>query len=86
LYEELKIAIKLNYGFESLRFSDLNYEEITVEIKYKGEAIAQINKDKDPEMLEIEIYTGYAQPDFVPKFGLSDLLEALNEAKKLLQD
>jgi hypothetical protein len=37
-------------------------------------------------MLEIEIYTGYAQPDFVPKFGVSDLLEALNEAKKLLQD
>jgi hypothetical protein len=34
----------------------------------------------------IAIYTGYAQPDFVPKFGLSDLLEALNEAKKLLQD
>ena len=40
------MSIKLDSGFEIIRFSDLTYEEITVEIQYKGKQIAQINKDK----------------------------------------
>ncbi|MBW4504987.1 MAG: hypothetical protein KME64_00475 [Scytonematopsis contorta HA4267-MV1] len=80
------MAIKLDSGFEILRFSDAKYEELTAEVQYKGEAIAQVNKDKGIDMLEIEIFNLYAQPDYVPKFLLSDFLYALNEAKKLLED
>lgn len=80
------MAIKLNSGFEIIRFSDLSYEEITVEIQYQGEQIAQINKDRGIDQLEIEIFTEYIRPDFSPKLKLSDFLVALNEAQKLLKE
>lgn len=80
------MSIKLDSGFEIFRFSDLTYEEMTVEIQYKGEQIAQLNKDKGIYQLEIEILTEYTEPDFMPKFLLSDFLFALGEAQKLLKD
>ena len=46
------MVIKLDSGFEIIRFSDLAFEEMTVEIQYKGEQIAQINKDKGMHLLE----------------------------------
>ena len=80
------MSIKLNSGFKIVRFSDVTYEEITVEIQYKGEQIAQINKDKGIDQLEIEILTDYINSDFIPKFMLSDFLVAINEARKLLKE
>ena len=80
------MVIKLDSGFEIIRFSDLTYEEITMEIQYKGEQIAQINKDKGIDQLEIEILTDYIKSNFVPKFMLSDFLVAINEAQKLLEE
>ena len=80
------MSIKLNSGFKIVRFSDVTYEKITVEIQYKGEQIAQINKDKGIEQLEIEILTDYINSDFIPKFMLSDFLVAINEAQKLLKE
>lgn len=80
------MVIKLDSGFEIIRFSDLTYEEITMEIQYQGEQIAQINKDKGIDQLEIEILTDYIKSNFVPKFMLSDFLVAINEAQKLLEE
>jgi predicted RNA-binding protein len=80
------MAIKLDSGFEILRLSDLNYEEISVEIQYKGEQIAQINKDKGINRLEIEILTDYIDSNFSPKFMLDDFLLALDKAQKLLKE
>lgn len=48
------MALKLDSGFEILRYSDEKYEELTVEIDYQGEIIAQINQDKGENQLEIE--------------------------------
>ena len=79
------MVIKLDSGFEIIRFSDLAFEEMTVEIQYKGEQIAQINKDKGMHLLEIEILTDYLAPNFTPKFILDDFLFALDKAKKLLE-
>lgn len=79
------MSVKLDSGFEILRFSDLKYEEITVEIQYQGEQIAQINKDKGVDQLEIEILTEYTTSNFSPKFKLSDFQLALDEARKLLE-
>ena len=79
------MSIKLDSGFEIVRFSDLSYEEITVEIQYQGEQIAQINKDKGIDQLEIEILTDYIKPGFCAKFKLRDFQQALQEAQKLIK-
>ena len=80
-----KMSIKLDSGFEIVRFSDLSYEEITVEIQYQGEQIAQINKDKGIDQLEIEILTDYTKSGFSAKFKLRDFQQALQEAQKLIK-
>ena len=80
------MAIKLKSGFEILRYSDLDYEEMTVEIQYKGEQIAQINMEKGINDLEMEIFTEFVNRDFNLKFQLDEFLEAVNEAKKILGD
>lgn len=81
------MAIKLLSGFEIVRFSDCKYEEITVEIRYKEQCLAQINKDKGINNLEIEIYSEYVIEELVPKFKfkLSDFLEAIDQASVLLK-
>lgn len=80
------MAIRLDSGFEIVRFSDLAYEDMTVEIQYKGEQIAQINRDQGAHMLEIEILADYIDPNFMPRFMLDDFLFALNEAKRILKE
>lgn len=80
------MSIKTSSGFEILRFSDSEYDEITVEIQYRGEQIAQLNKDRGVHLIEIEILTDYIDPSFLPKFLLSDFLSVLSEAKKLLEN
>ncbi len=80
------MAIKLKSGFEVLRYSDLSYEEMTAEIQYGGEQIVQINMDKGLNNLEMEIFTEFVSSDFKPKFQLNDFLEAVNEAKKILEE
>ncbi|MBV6624099.1 MAG: hypothetical protein KI793_14365 [Rivularia sp. (in: Bacteria)] len=82
------MAIELNSGFEILYFSDLSYEGMTVEIQYKGQQVAQINKDKGVEQMEIDIYSQYVHPDFLSelKFPLNDFLEAVDKAREALRD
>lgn len=43
------MAIKLDSGFEILYLSYFSYKNMTVEIQYKGQQVAQINKDKGVE-------------------------------------
>ena len=78
------MAIEFECGFEILRFSDTRYEEITVEIQYRGEAILQINKDLGIDKLEIELLSAFVQDSFYPKFKLSDFLTVIDEARKIL--
>ncbi|WP_414624002.1 hypothetical protein [Calothrix sp. CCY 0018] len=82
------MAIKLDSGFGILYFSDLNYEGMTVEIQYKGQQVAQINKEKGVEEMEIDIYSQYVHPDFLSelKFPLNDFLEAVDKAREALRD
>ncbi len=80
------MAIKLESGFEILRYSDLSYEEMTAEIQYRGEQIVQVNMDKGLNDLEVEFFTEFVTPDFKPKFQLNDFLEAINKAKEILRE
>jgi hypothetical protein len=79
------MSISLESDFKIVRYSDLKYERMTVEIEYKDEPIAQINQDKGVEFLEVEIYTDYVEKVQL-KFLLSDFLEALEMAKRLITD
>lgn len=81
------MALNLNSGFEILYLSDLKYDRMTVEIKYKDRPSAQINKDKDIDRMEIEIYSEYVIPDFLSelKFPSYDFLEALSVASSALR-
>ncbi|MEH2294028.1 hypothetical protein [Nostoc sp.] len=82
------MAIKLDSGFEILYLSDLKYNKMTIEIQYNGQQVAQINKDKGVEKMEIDIYSEYVTPDFLSelKFPLRDFLEAINIASTALRD
>ncbi|AFY73335.1 hypothetical protein Syn7502_01235 [Synechococcus sp. PCC 7502] len=53
-----------------------------------GQQVAQINKDKGIDAMEIDIYSEYIIPDFLSelKFPLSDFLEAINIAGAALRD
>lgn len=80
------MVIKLSSGFEILRFSDLSYEGMTVELQYKGEQIAQINMDMGVENMELELFTEFVDKQFVPKFPLKDFLIALEKAREILAE
>ncbi|TYQ30927.1 hypothetical protein [Pseudanabaena sp. UWO310] len=82
------MAIKLDSGFEIIYLSDLKYNEMTVELQYKGQQVAQINKDKGSDQMEIDIYSEYVIPDFLTdlKFPLKDFLEAINMATIALRE
>ncbi|BAY82088.1 hypothetical protein NIES267_15660 [Calothrix parasitica NIES-267] len=82
------MAIKLDSGFEILYLSYLDDKGMTVEIQYQGQQVAQINKEKGVDNMEIEIYSQYVYPDFISelKFPLKDFLEALNIMSQALSD
>lgn len=70
--------------FEIASFSDLDYEEMTVEIRYRGIPIAQINKDKGFECCDIEIPYRFSPGDEKFIFPLDDFMEVLGAAKAML--
>lgn len=66
-------------------YSDCNYEMLTVEIRYLGEPIVQLNQNKGKEDLELELFTEFGDPDFKPKFPFADFLEAPRLAESALK-
>jgi hypothetical protein len=84
LLNRFYMGLKLASEFEIAPFSDLDYEGMTVEIKYKGAPIAQVNKDKGFESFEIEIPSRFSPEVTSFTFPVNDLIQALIEAKNLL--
>jgi len=74
----------MNKDIEVLRFSDKKYEKLTAEIQYLREPIAQINKDKGKDAMEIELFVDFNDPEFIVTFPLDDFMEALKLAKETL--
>lgn len=68
--------------FEILEFSDSRYQALTVEIQYKGEPVAQINKDSGLANLELEIFGDIASATL--KIPLQGFLDSLILAKKII--
>ncbi|MHC5226272.1 hypothetical protein [Ignatzschineria sp. LJL83] len=68
-------------------FSDVNREEVMLEISYKGQMLCQLNKEKGVNNIEIEFYpfirTSLEELENM-KFSLELFLEILEEAKDAL--
>lgn len=77
---------KISSDFEIFSFSDLDYEGMSVEIRYQGGPVAQINKDKGLENCEIQIPSRFSPGDANFVFPLEDFINALNAAKHLIAD
>lgn len=78
------MTLRLKSGFEVAKFSDLDYEGMTVEVRFEGTPIAQLNRDKGPNNLEIVIPTRFSPDGELFTFELGAFLEALVRAKELL--
>lgn len=76
------MKLESNLDFEILGFSDSRYENLTVEIQYKGEPIAQINQDKGVDRLEVEIFADLNGA--ILKVPFSGLLEVMILAKSFI--
>lgn len=77
------MRLESDNDFEVLDYSDSRYENLTVEIQYRGEPIAQINKEKGLQNLELEIFANPS--DSILKVPLSGFLGALILAKGLIE-
>lgn len=76
------MKLKSNLDFEILEFSDGRYENLTVEIQYKGEPIAQINQDQGVDRLEVEIFADLNSA--ILKIPFSGFLEAMILAESFI--
>ena len=75
---------KCQNGFEIAPFSDLDYDQMTVEIRFQGNPVAQLSKDKGLGNFEITIPSKFSPSDFNFNFPVDDFLDAVVSAKSLL--
>ncbi|NOU31858.1 MAG: hypothetical protein HOO96_28475 [Polyangiaceae bacterium] len=78
--EELLDAMKYK-DFEILRFSDVEYEGMTVEVSWDGEPVAQLTMDQGAAAIEIRLLSSTDV-----RFALSDFLEAVEIARQYLAE
>lgn len=79
------MAFQLESGFEIAKFSDLDYEGMTVEVRYNGVPVAQLNRDKGKNAQEIEIPTRFSPEAARFTFPVNAFIQALEEARRLLE-
>jgi hypothetical protein len=74
----------ISNDFEIDFFSDNKYEEITVEVSYKGQILCQLNKDKGINNVEIEFFfdSRILTEPVTLKFPFNEFINILNEAKQ----
>lgn len=76
--------IRIAPDFELARFSDLGYEGISVEIRYRGMPVAQLNQDKGPAACELVVPSRFSPADACFALPLDGFMDALSAAKALL--
>jgi hypothetical protein len=71
--------------FRIAAFSDDRYDEMTVEIQYDGEQIAQLNMDRGAEAVEVQLLgPPFVSGEFEQRFMLDEFVEALSLGKARL--
>jgi hypothetical protein len=79
------MAFQLESGFVIAKFSDLDYEGMTVEVRYNGVPVAQLNRDKGKYAQEIEIPARFSPEEARFIFPVNAFIKALEEARRLLE-
>lgn len=64
--------------------SDLDHEEIVVDLYFDNSTLAMINQDQGLEKLEVELFPPPNQTSWVLPFN--ELVEILSKAKKTLHE
>lgn len=78
------MKLDTNENIELLKCSDERYDALTIEIRYLGEPIAQINQDQGQENLIIEVFTNINDLGFAVQMPLADFQKALQIAADAL--
>ena len=78
------MTLLLASGFEIAKFSDLDYEGMAVEIRYKGTPVAELNRDKGKAMQEIAIPSRFSPEGELFIFSVNEFIQALEKARELL--
>ncbi|MEI2430072.1 hypothetical protein V2J17_07440 [Lysobacter yananisis] len=76
----------LSSGFEVAPFSDLDYDGMTVEIRYQGNPVAQLNKDNGLDGGELVIPSRFSTAETPLALPLDAFLEALTAARSLISE
>lgn len=66
--------------------SPVEYEELTLEIQLDRERIVEINQERGPENLEVELFGSDKKHGFVAKMPLDDFINILIEARDTLKN
>ncbi len=78
------MKLQQNKDIEIGRFSDVQYECLSSLIYFQEVPIAQVNKDKGKDKMEIELFNDFGDEEFLVKIPLDDFLEAVRLAKETL--
>lgn len=73
-------------GFEVVRFSDLDYEGMSVEIRYQGHPVAQLHRDNGLDACELVIPSRFSSADAPLSLPFNGFMAALTAAKSLLAE
>lgn len=66
--------------------SPVEYEKLTLEIQLDRERIVEINQERGPESLEVELFGSDKKYGFVAKMPLDDFINILIEARDTLKN
>ncbi|MDF7675791.1 hypothetical protein PT286_03460 [Neisseriaceae bacterium ESL0693] len=74
----------MNLDFQIDFFSDVKYEDITIEISFKGQLLCQFNKDNGIDNIEVEFFHDMrlSGQNVRLQFTLNEFMNILNEARQ----
>ncbi|NTX93371.1 hypothetical protein FCN13_30525 [Pseudomonas sp. UMC631] len=76
------MILESNPDFEIVRYSDSRYENLTAEIRYKGEPVAQVSQDMGVDSLQLEVFADLKNS--ILRVPLDGFLESLKLARESL--
>ena len=75
----------MNKKLELFFSSPVNCEQLTIEIQLDRERVAEINRERGLESLEIELFGSEPDLGFFAKIPLDDFINKLIEARELIR-
>ena len=82
------MVLKLDSGFYIANCYHVDFEEIAIELSYKGQPVFLVNKDRGYELMEVEIYNQcvFGYNGITLQFPLDDFLCAIEKSVEILKN